>query len=374
MQISTPTSSLTSANSPPEPSLRHIGISIQPDVSAGTDIDQQERLTLAGLQLQEFDSAYVVRPGAMRTALVLEPGQLSASGLLQSLQQIGRRLDLDTALELHGAASALVNAIRDQDDLPSPMVLVLSGPFGEISLDLDRLEPDALRQAFSNRLEVKPSTELQAVHSQLAPLTELVRAGFDAGDTAPDEARNWIQAAKSDIQDPAAFYQLARGSGSPLGNNRFALLIQALRMQSLTSAPTPEEIYLPGAHDSLLASLSDKLLRLIQAADELEAALDLAPHVDGPDIMDLIRSFQEILRQLDHDFSLINKSLAQDEQLADELQTRFAERLGENQRFHQNELTALQGSSKERLRLLVKKALDQAEAEVELAKAASTGH
>ncbi|HEY9839041.1 MAG TPA: hypothetical protein V6D23_01200, partial [Candidatus Obscuribacterales bacterium] len=164
----------------PPPSLRNIGIRVQTisqpaaaspgaspteagPASPEARLDQQDRLTLASLQPQQFQQAYLLRPGSSAPPLVIDPGKINSTRLLASLQQVGQRLDLNTALELHGAASELIAAIRQTEAQPAALAealagepglkLVLTGAFGEIELDLGQLAPDALRSAFSSGLE-----------------------------------------------------------------------------------------------------------------------------------------------------------------------------------------------------------------------------
>lgn len=350
--------------------LQNIGVKIQALSSENkpiASIDQQEQLTLAGLQLHQFESAYVVLPGARKTPLSIQPEALSSSRLLESLQKVGSQVDLDSALELHNAASSLIASIRSQAE-PAPSELVLTGAFGKIVLDLDKLKPDALRSAFSKGLQNLPDTELKQMHSQLANLTEQIRAGFKPSTQSETlSVQNWVQSALKTDHTPESFNQFLFGSRTQVLNGSLEdflfVLNQLIISQKAQTHNKPSDKV-----NSLEQELTAKSSKLIQLANQLEASLELAPQVDSPAILELLGQFLEILQQLETELGQIFKQLANNQQVADELQKRFSERLTENLQFHQNELSALQDSGHNRLKLLIKKALIQTQAELELAR------
>ncbi|HEY9843124.1 MAG TPA: hypothetical protein V6D23_21830 [Candidatus Obscuribacterales bacterium] len=376
-----PIQEITSAG----PTLHHLGIHVQTAQPAGdaaaaspnetatpAAIDQQERLTLAGLQLNHFEQAYLVVPGVRDTPLVIDPSRFNSTPLVQSLQQVGRRLDLDTALDLHAAASSLIAAMRQSHELPAegPVKLVLAGAFGEIELDLDRLQPEALRSAFSSGLEEQPRGQLQQIHSQLSSLSQLVRAGFEA-DEAGVVAQNWLAAVMAPGFQPGAFFEQSQGF-SPL--NQESSVRQLL--QSVQSAPvsesqseSPSQTQAQADARALSQLLEEKSQALIDAANRLEEQLELAPTPDAPDIMDLLRAFLAILRQLDLDISKLLKQQSQLKQFEHKLLAQFAERLHRNLNFQQSQLDGLRESRNERMKLLVSQAQTQLQSKIWLLQA-----
>ncbi|MEZ0374552.1 MAG: hypothetical protein ACAI44_36020 [Candidatus Sericytochromatia bacterium] len=428
----------------PPPSLRNIGIRVQtisPSAAAGpaaspaeaspteagpaspeARLDQQDRLTLAGLQPQQFQQAYLLRPGSSAPPLVIDPGKINATRLLASLQQIGQRLDLNSALELHGAASELIAAIR-QTQAPNAelngalagepaLKLVLTGAFGEIEIDLDRLAPDALRAALSSGLEEQPADQLQQVHAQLAGLTERVRAGFGSQEEA-SQLEGWISALRLPSFQPESFFQHALGFNPLNQASSVEHLLQSLpvtpavrpnpgpapgglqgigptaalpeakpypagakALRGLTGArplvrqqpvrPLANQVKLNAIQNERL-ELAEKSRELIEIANQLEQRLKLHPQVDAPDILVLVRSFQKIIRQLDRDVSKIINVQSQHKQFEHKLLAQFSEKLQANLRFSRDRLDSLHGSGPERLKLLIDQSLIQLQAKIWLA-------
>ncbi len=344
--------------------LQNIGVKIhalQSENDPIASIDQQEQLTLAGLQLHQFDSAYVVLPGARKIPLSINPEALSSTRLLESLQQIGNKVDLDSALELHHAASSLIASIRSQTD-PVPAELVLAGAFGEIVLDLAQLQPDSLRKAFSTGLQKQPDTGLQHMHGQLADLAGQIRAGFEPRSKSETlSVQNWIHSALKTDHTPESFNHFLFGSRNQMLNGSLENFLFVLSQNTQEHNKPSDKV---NSQQQKLAAQSNELIKL---ANQLEASLELAPRVDSPDILELLAQFLEILKQHEAELAQLFKQLASNNQIADELQKRFSERLTENLRFHQDELAALQGSGHDRLKLLIQKSLNQARTELELA-------
>ena len=81
-----------------------------------------------------------------------------------------------------------------------------------------------------------------------------------------------------------------------------------------------------------------KAQELIAIANALAQALELAPSPDSPDILSLLRSFLDILRQLDIDLGALHKLQAAQMQQAKQISDAFAEQL-------QNRLLQLQQHS-----------------------------
>lgn len=361
-----------------EPSLRHLGIRIQAaqpsaaetaDSLQAAEIDQQERLTLAGLQLQQFEQAYVIRPGAQSNPIVIDPERISTENLMGSLQQLGQRLDLNTALDLHGAASTLIASMRQQNELAEdePLTLVLKGAFGEIELDLERFKPEALRKAFNTGLAEQNAGELQAVHTELAGLSQLIRAGFD-DEAGVAQLESWLSAIEPSSQsfDLGSLFSQALGYNPLNEESSVRHLLQALSAQGseLSSEFSSEQAEALNAKAQLAQLIADKVNALIEAANRLEAELELSPSPNAPDIMELIKAFQAIIRQLDQD---IYKILAEQNKLKRferKLLSQFAERLHRNLRFHQEQLQGFQRSAVERLNLLLRHSQAELQAKI----------
>lgn len=320
---------------------------------ADTTIDQQERLTLAGLQLQNFESAYLVMPGG---AQPIDTGRFSSEPLLQSLRQLGQRVDIDTALDLHQAASSLVASLRGQGALAQqePVLLRLTGAFGEIELDLDRLQPEQLRHAFSSGLAEAGSGQMASTHGQLASLSQLIRAGF--GGESAHRLDGWLDAVMAPDFEPAAFLSQAFGYNPLNQESSVRHLLQEVQAS-------------PGAEDEPLAELlREKIDALVEAANRLEDELELAPAPDSPDILDLLRAFQAILRQLDRDIAKLLKQQQQAKQFERRLLAHFAENLHRRLDFQQHQLDALHRSPAQRLRLLMQQSFTELESRVWLAR------
>ncbi|PKL80557.1 MAG: hypothetical protein CVV27_00270 [Candidatus Melainabacteria bacterium HGW-Melainabacteria-1] len=354
-----------------EPSLRSLGIRVQSNIeteTAGTaDIDQAERLTLVGLQLQQFEQAYLVRPGTTAQPLVIDPSQFDADRLIGSLQRIGRQVDLDTALELHGAASSLIAGIRQLEGLSGEaaedpdLTLVLAGPFGEIQLNLARLDPAALRTAFSSGLQEQANSELQAVHSQLGPLSQQVRAGFGPEDDP--QIDSWMAASKAVEFKPEAFFEKTLGY-HPLHEESGVRHLLSMLSQSRDLPDLNPEMLANRAEGMLLA---DKARALIEAANQLEAELELAPAPDSPDVLDLLKAFLAIIRQVDQDINALLKQQSKLKQFERKLLSQFAERLHRNLRLYGEKLELLQDSGQERLKLLTDQRMNEVRAKFWLA-------
>lgn len=355
------------------PSLHHIGIHVQRAGKTaaggqampeqGSDgIDQQERLTLAGLQLVSFEQAYVVVPGANQGPLKIDPKRFSSDPLLQSLQQIGKRLDLDAAMDLHQAASSLIASMRQQGELPQsegPIKLVLAGAFGEIELELDRLQPSALREAFSSGLQEQPRQDLQSIHGQLSTLSQMVRAGFDAHDGAGQLA-DWIEAVMAPSFELGDFFNQSLGYNPLNQESSVRSLLHGMQSGAETQDADQQK--------RLAQLLREKVDALVEAANRLEDQLELAPAPDSPDILDLLRAFQAILRQLDLDIYKLLKSQNDLKQFERKLLGQFAERLHRDLDFHKSELDGLHQSHARRLQLLIDQARTQVEAKLWLSR------
>lgn len=359
-----------------QPSLRRLGVNVQgaasQDASASEAPEQRERLTLAGLQLQQFESAYMVLPGARRESLVIDPQQLDASRLLESLQQLGRRVDLDAALDLHGAASSLISAIRGAGPDQAPLQLVLTGPFGEIALDLERLQPDALRAAFETGLQEQPSGELRQIHQQLGPLSQRVRAGFGDSD---EEARqtqaqteSWLSAVNQDDLGPEGLFSQTLGYNPLNEQSGVKQLLQALNEVPDEPVPTQSELDAKERAEAEAARLAEQLENLVAAANALEDQLALSPRPQGSDISELLRHFLTVLRQLDREVNALLRQQSRRKQFDHGVLSQYADRLHRDLRLDNSRRDSLRQNASERLSLLLNQSQTQLQARLWLAR------
>ncbi len=132
-----------------QPTLQHLGIRLHKQVlphelDPDFEIDQSEYLQLAGLNLLDFEQAYVIHAGSQQESIELNVRELNGQRLLSSLNQLGQGLDLNRALDLHQAARELIGSMRPAIET-SPETdftgykLVLHGAFGKLELDFDKL-------------------------------------------------------------------------------------------------------------------------------------------------------------------------------------------------------------------------------------------
>lgn len=396
----------------PAPKLSHLGIRVQTlSQSEGAAervkaADEPSADRFGHQALSQLSSDLSVRlfafsPGATASLAVAD---LNAGRLLEALRKVGDRLDFNSALRLHAAASELVASIRSRHGLTpeSPVQLQLEGAFGRIEIDTARLEPEALKRTLDAGLNQQPAPDLLTAHGQLAGLSQQIRAGFpQAGDTS----RSWVSALKMPDFQPASFFTQTLGfnpleqqssvshllAGIPPQAPRTSPLsgLAAARALPEQRGPGPKAHQIPQAqgevsplsdlerhHQTALAAgeeLAAKSEKLIAVANELERKLDLSPSVEAPDVLKLLRSFQNIIRQLDTDIGQILHRQTQHKQFEHKLLAQFSEQLQSNLRFNKDRQDALQNSGAERLRLLVSQSLVLLRAKVWLAQASGAG-
>lgn len=331
------------------PELRQLGIVVHtltpslplPETTPGPS----EELLLSGLQLLDLERAYLVSPSE-KSAIPLPV--LNQSQLVQALQQVGQQVDLEHALTLHHCASQLIQNLRSPEQ-EAPLLLRLEGAFGDIELELARLEPESLRNAFAHGLAQAPE-HVAASHQEWASLSHRIRAGF-GGEAGPTDSllARWLGAIGETPFQLARFFEQALGY-HPL--NEQASVRHLLSELSAT---------LPGGEkrETLENRLSERVAALIALADELEAALELAPRPDSPDVSALLQFFLRILQQVQADQAeLLRLSQAQD-QLDRHLLAQFAERLHRQLRHHQQQLSSLDASGHARLQVLIEQSLQE---------------
>ncbi|MBF2051835.1 MAG: hypothetical protein IGS03_00045 [Candidatus Sericytochromatia bacterium] len=110
------------------------------------------------------------------------------------------------------------------------------------------------------------------------------------------------------------------------------------------------------------ALLSERTLALIEAANRLGESLELAPQPDSPDVLELLRAFMAILRQLERDMAALQKAQNQDDKLERKLLADFARRQRADLHFHEDQLQFLDLTAQQRLMLGLNHSLQRLEA------------
>lgn len=333
------------------PRLQDMGIQLRPSASspprtesptpshAAPTADPHETLTLAGLQLVDLGKAYLVVEDQQDQPFEIDLQRLNPEKLMQSLQQLSSTRSLDSALNVQSQVNELVQAMRQAHTLPETpgqnLKVILEGAFGSLELDLSKLNPEALQSLFAEDLASQSSQSLQAQHEQLAGLSHLIRAGFS--DSAPldlAQAQQWVDLAQQPLGLLDFISQLL--GYNPLNEEQS---VRALLQQSpAESSERPN-----------FALLSERTLALIEAANRLGESLELAPKADGPDVMELLRAFLAILRQLEKDMALLQAEQNQDSKLERKLLADFARRQRADLSFHTDQLQSLDLTAQQRL-------------------------
>lgn len=337
------------------PRLQQLGIRIQTVTAAPTAaVSEQPEDSFARQTLSRISGFEPVR----LTAFPAGRPPLLASGpakteLLQALQALGDQLDLPTALSLQAAASQLIEQIRQHQDLPAnlPVTLEISGAFGQIQLDPAELAPERLRATFAAALSPLEPDDLSQQYTQLGSLPETIRQELNPPE--PD----WHAALAQPHFEPESFYRRSFGFNPLDARASVRHLIRQL--------PPPEpEAALPDALGDDLARRSDEL---IQLANQLEQQLELAPSVESPDLLKLLRNFRTILNQLDADVGRILSHQHQHKQFQHQLLKRFGETLQHDLDLTRDRRQQLAHQRSERLRHLVDHAFVQIQAKLALA-------
>lgn len=396
----------------PPPKLSHLGIRVQTLTETAAEpanslarpgepsADRFEHQALSQLSSDLSIRLFAFSSTAGANAS-LPVGDLHAGGLLEALRKVGNQLDLNSALNLHAAASELVASIRSRNGLTpeAPVQLQLEGAFGRIEIDTARLEPEALKNTLGAGLNQQPAHDLLRAHGQLAGLSQQIRAGFPQ---TADVSQIWVSALKTPDFQPASFFTRTLGfnpleqhssvshllAGIPNPTARPAPLSGLAAARALPELPRgqgPRASQMPHAgreaaqlsaealgHAAALAEgdeLAAKSEALIAVANELERSLELSPSVEAPDILKLLRSFQKIIRQLDTDIGRILHKQTLHKQFEHKLLAQFSEQLRSNLRFNQERQDALQNSGSERLKLLINQSLVLLRAKLWLAQA-----
>jgi len=352
-------------NSPgSQPALQEIGVQVRlsssqnsaqstAQTSVPTHSNPQESLQLAGLQLLDFEKAYLVVQDQAEQPFEIESQMLNQSHLLESLQRLGQRLDLHAALELHSKTADLVSAMRQAHGLaPETEVKIrIQGAFGEIELDLQRLNPEHLRASFATELAQQEPSELKQTHQALASLSQRVRSGFESEQgNSPALAQHWVAAA---MNPELSLVELLSQS---LGYNPLNEEASVRALMQLIEGRDPELAF------SGEALFSEKTQALIDAANRLGSELDLAPVPNGPDVLELLRAFMAILRQLDQDMSALQGAQNQHRKLERKSLAHYAELQRQQAQYQQDQLDQLSQSGSQRLKLLLEQSLERIEA------------
>ncbi|MGV3523658.1 MAG: hypothetical protein ACO1RX_05505 [Candidatus Sericytochromatia bacterium] len=307
-----------------------------------------EEWLLSGLQLLDLDRAYLVSPSE-KAAIPLPA--LNQSHLLQALQQMGQRVDLEHALTLHHCAHRLIQDLLSPEQ-EAPLILRLEGAFGDIELELARLEPDSLRAAFAQGLTQAPE-QVAASHQEWASLSHRIRAGFGTESArAVPRLEHWLQAISETPFELARFFEQALGF-HPLNEQAS---VRHLLSELAETVPGEE------TRETLENRLAERVATLIALADELEATLELAPRPDSPDVSALLQFFLRILEQVQADQAELLRLGQAKEQLDRHLLAQFAERLHRQLRHHQEQLSSLDVSGHARLQVLIEQSLQEVSA------------
>lgn len=341
---------------PHAPDLTQLGIVVRPralppDLPDPTEHlgGPAEELLLSGLQLLDFERAYVVTAGIPEHIPLT---MIDQSRLLASLQQVGQRIDLAHALSLHASAHHLLQSLTGpQTAQEPPLKLRLEGRFGEIELDLARLEPTALHRAFAAALEHAPA--IAEHHQQWAGLSQRIRAGFRAETPeTPSLLETWFSAIHTPPFELARLFQEALGF-DPLDAQASVRHLLA----ELAATPSPDESHLIAE-----SRLAGAITTLIATANELEATLELAPRPDSPDVSALLQAFLKILQQVQTDQAALLRGVQAKRQLDQKYLAQFAEQMQQQLRHHQQRLHLLGQSGHMRLQVLIGQSLQEVSA------------
>lgn len=343
--------------------LSQIGIHVQqaskqsPVSSPVNDLEHpREEVNLSGLQLQDFDQAYVIHADGEANSFPLDPKLLQKSRLLDSLKQVHKQTNLETALKVNTHANELISAMRKAHGFnqETTVKIIITGVFGNLELDLKKLRPEALRQAFDDNMLQHNQNTLQVNHSNLATLAQRVRAGFGTSRQASQEwASEWLQL----IQDPRLNLEelLAMALGFNPLNEEEAVRALLHELSDSSKSATPK------------ISLSEAVTTLIELANQLEQELDLAPIPNTVSVIELLREFLAIIQQLDQDIYAIIQEQSRHQKLERKSLAFYAEQLHRNLHFHQEELNQLQQSGHDKLILLIHQAIVHTQARSGLA-------
>lgn len=346
------------------PRLQDMGIQLRPGTSsqpsarasatpASSSAEPQESLSLAGLQLVDLGKAYLVVEDQQEQPFEIDLQRLNPEKLMQSLQQLGNARNLGAALDVQNQVSELVQAMRQAHNLPDTpqenLKVIIEGAFGSLELDLSKLNPEALQSLFAEDLASQSSQNLQAQHQQLAGLSHMIRAGFsDSAELDLAQARQWVDLAQQSLGLLDFISQLL--GYNPLNEEQ---AVRALLQQSDT----------PNSSDpASVALLSERTLALIEAANRLGESLELAPQPDSPDVLELLRAFLAILRQLEHDMAALQAEQNQNSKLERQLLADFSRRQRADLQFHQDQLQSLDMTAQQRLMLGLNHSLQRLEA------------
>lgn len=319
----------------PSPPLSALGIqhTRQSDAPSPPEMKPQESFELQGLQLLDFESAVLVTDDDARIELdreILNQGQL-----LSSLKRVAENIDFDAAMALHRDAQSLIQSMRSQQDVSfeQARAVEITGAFGTILLDLEKLQPETLRQLFSQQLEAQRDN-LQDSHQSVSSLSQRIRAGFDT------EHKGRAQ-------------QLLQTYGQDMPVDSF--LHKALGFAPLNQEATVRHLFQnlgARAQDAELQAqlIQERVNALIESANRLEAELELAPTPDSPDIVELFRQFLNIFRQLDADIAAIMVELDAKRKFERKLLGDFAKNMQAQAQYHAGQLEDIAQRQHQRVR------------------------
>lgn len=273
------------------PLLRQIGVNYQvrTQVSVGeapASLAPQESFELSDLDPNAVQAVYAASQGSAPVAV--DP--LNRQSLLQALQQVGQQVNLQNALAVQAAAAEIIASIRSQGGSVG-QTLSIQGAFGQIELDLEKLQPERLRAAFAAQLGVQSPGSLIANFQAVSSLTQQIRSEFAPTDFGRvSQLLGIAQSPRFEIQNlvTAAFGFNALNQGASV----------AALQAGLTAVPDD-------AVKKLQAELAEKVQRLVNQANLLAETLEINPNLEAPDVGELIHSFLLIFAQLDADLNAI---------------------------------------------------------------------
>ncbi len=341
--------------------LRKLGISIQPsgktrrpvaEVEASAapkkesnEFNTHESVAFGGLQLLDFDQAYLLNKTLPRQKHDLNPDLIKESHLLNALSHLGAEIDLDRALNIQSQAASIVQRIRQQTPIAedTQLLLVIEGAFGTIELDLEKLQPEHLSVAFAAGLAQSPSEQIEVSHQQIAGLNHKIRSQMRFT-TSVAEAQRWLNLSQAAGLKLPEFLQAALGY-NPLDQEQ-SVRYFLNETQNAEISKNPETL-------ALERLIAERVAALVAEANALGDLLELAPQPDSPDVLELLRAFMAIFKQLDLDLKALLKPQLEKQNFDRQVLAQFATQLQARLKISSDFLDQLQAQPTDRLGILV---------------------